>query len=114
MITLRKSLAAWLSPDFKNVFRAEVAALDESLLPLQQGLSYGNYADGSDLSVLVLNVSESNKAIQVKTGIFYQGFIAGCNCSDDPTASSEGHTEYCEVQWVIDKTTAEATVTLLS
>ncbi len=112
MIILKKSLSAWQSPEFKKVFQAEVASLDDTLLPLQEGLSYANFADGSDMSVLVLNQAETEKLLIIKTGIFYQGLIAGCNCSDDPTPP-DSHTEYCEVSFEIDKKTAKTKVLLI-
>ncbi|HIO91711.1 MAG TPA: hypothetical protein EYG68_02570 [Leucothrix mucor] len=112
MIILKKSLAAWQSDHFKNTFRDEVISLDDTLLPLQEGLSYANFADGSDMSVLILNVSTSDKLLLVKTGIFYQGLITGCNCSDDPTPP-DSHTEYCEIRFEINKITAETQAVLL-
>jgi hypothetical protein len=112
MLKLEKSLTAWRTDLFKQTFRNEVGALDETALPLQEGLSRANYVDASDLSVLVLNIAETDALIQVKTGIFYQGIIAGCNCSDDPSPMAS-HTEYCEMRFEIDKKTAETVVLLL-
>lgn len=112
MIILKKSLAAWKTDHFKQVFREEVSALDETSLPLQEGLSRANYADGSDLSVIVLNITETNLQIQVKTGIFYEGMITGCHCSDDPSPMAS-HTEYCEIRFELNKKTAKTTVVLL-
>ncbi len=112
MISLKKSLAAWQSPEFKQVFQEEVASLDDTLLPLQKGLSYSNFADGSDMSVLLLNSTETEEALLVKAGIFYQGFIAGCHCSDDPTPP-DSQTEYCEVRFEINRKTAQTMAILL-
>ena len=112
MIILKKSLAAWQSPEFKKIFQQEVASLDDTLLPLQEGLSTASFADGSDMSVLVLNATETELDLQIKTGIFYQGLIAGCNCSDDPTPP-DSHTEYCEIRFEINKITAETVAVLL-
>ena len=112
MIILKKSLAAWQSSAFNKVFKEEIANLDDTLLPLQEGLSYTNFADGSDMSVIVLNTLENEKSLHIKTGIFYQGFITGCNCSDDPTPP-DSHTEYCEIRFEIDKQTAQTTAVLL-
>jgi hypothetical protein len=111
-ISLGKSLKAWQTNQFKQIFCDEVSALDETSLPLQEGLSRANYVDASDLSVLILNISETGALIQVKTGIFYQGIIAGCNCSDDPSPMPS-HTEYCEIRFEINKKTAESAIFLL-
>jgi len=62
--------------------------------------------------VVILNVTETENVIRAKTGIIYAGIIAGSCCADDPTPMSE-QTEYCEVQFDINKMTAETTVTIL-
>lgn len=113
MIQLFKSLNAWETPGFKDVLKTEIEQLDGTVLPLQQGLSIGNYTSGDNFSVMVLNVSEDSMLIHAKTGIFYTGMITGCSCADDPTPVNE-HAEYCEVQFDINKNTAETTVTLLT
>ncbi|MCK5918155.1 MAG: hypothetical protein KAG34_07000, partial [Cocleimonas sp.] len=56
MITLEKSLKAWRTDQFKLILRDEISVLDETSLPLQEELSYANYVDASDLSVLILNI----------------------------------------------------------
>jgi len=112
MIKLEQSLKAWRTDQFKQVLRDEISALDETSLPLQEGLSRANFVDASDLSVLILNIAETDALIRVKTGIFYQGIIAGCNCSDDPSPMPS-HTEYCEMRFEIDKQSAETTVLLV-
>lgn len=110
--TLPKSLAAWTSDEFKSVFKQEVALLDEYRLPLQQALSNSNLADGSDISVLILNSFDAGQSITVKTALFYHGFVSGCNCSDDPSPM-ESTNEYCELMLSINKQTAETSVELL-
>ena len=82
-------------------------------LPLQQGLSTGNYVTAEPVSVMINSVAEMENIIRVRAGIFYQGVLGGCSCADDPTPTSESN-EYCEVQLDIDKTTAETAVTLIS
>ena len=109
---LTDSLAAWETPDFTDVFKAEVKQLDPDLLPLQQGLAHSSSANGANLGVTILNLGETPDAIQVKAGLFYSGIIAGCSCADDPTTQHEVN-EYCEVRFAINKDTGEATVTLL-
>jgi len=113
MIQLTNSINAWKTPDFNDTLKGEVEQLDAMLLPLQQGLSQGNYTSGDNFSVMVLNVSEDPEFIHAKTGIFYTGMITGCSCADDPTPVDE-HAEYCEVQFDINKNTAETIVTLLT
>ena len=62
---------------------------------------------------MILNTAEENDSIQVKAGIFYTGIIAGCSCSDDPSPTDEQN-EYCELQFIINKNTAETSVNLLN
>ena len=62
---------------------------------------------------MILNTTEENDSIQIKAGIFYTGIIAGCSCSDDPSPTDEQN-EYCELQFIINKNTAETSVNLLN
>ena len=111
MIRLENALNAWGTPSFNEVLKTEIEALTAEELPLQQGLSSGSYALDNKIKVMIISVSEDNDIIRVKTGIFYTGIIAGCNCADDPSPADE-QTEYCVVQVDIDKATAETEITL--
>ena len=113
MLRLTKALSAWGTPDFKDVLKKEIEQLDANQLPLQQGISAGNYVLGDKFSVMILGVSEEKDFIHARAGIFYTSIIAGCSCADDPTPISE-LSEYCEVRLDIDKKTAETTVVLLT
>lgn len=110
---LSKSLSAWNTPDFEEIVKQEIQSLDGKLLPLQQGLSHSSYASEENFSAVVLGVSDGEVSIRVKTGVFYTGLIPGCSCADDPAPESE-YSEYCEVEFNIDKKTAETRVRLLS
>ena len=112
MIQLTKSLKAWGSPSFQDVLKDEIEHLDAAALPLQQGLSQGSYASPDGISVMIISTIEEPDCIRAKTGIHFSGIIAGCNCADDPTPV-DGHPEYCEVQFDIDRKTAVTTITLL-
>ena len=112
MQKLQKSLEAWESQDFGSAFKEEVRRMGVDSLPLQAGLSRSSHVSGSQYDVVVLNVAEEPQRILVKAGIFYQGIIAGCSCADDPTPVDE-QTEYCVLQFDIDKQTAETAITLV-
>jgi len=112
MIRLPQSLNAWETPGFRDALKLEIEQLDAGLLPLQQGLAVSSYVTERPFQVMILSVREEAGSIQVRAGIFYTGVIAGCSCADDPTPVDELN-EYCEVQLVIDRKTAETTVTLL-
>ena len=112
MILFTKSLNAWGTSGFEDVFKAEVEQLDTGQLPLQQGLAASSYVTDSPRKALIIRVADDAGFIQVKAGIFYSGIIAGCSCADDPTPVGEQN-EYCEVWIEINKETAETTITLL-
>lgn len=113
MLKLTSSLNAWCQPIFDDIFKQEVATMNVTLLPLQQALTHSNFTDGSKRSVMIISATATTEAIHIKTGIFYVGMITGCSCADDPTPLSE-IAEYCEIQFDIDRVTAETTITLLN
>ena len=113
MIRLDKSLRAWGSADFETILKREVEELGSDQLPLQQGLSLSSHVAESPFTMMIHRVAETEDAIRIKAGIFYQGIIAGCSCADDPTPANENN-EYCEVQLVIDKKTAATEVALFA
>ena len=112
MFFLPLSLKAFTTASFNDVLKQEVCALDASLLPLQQGLQNSSYAISDKLAVTVLDVKQDDTNITVKAGLLYNGIIAGCSCSDDPTPTDETN-EYCDVLFCINRQTAETTVTLV-
>jgi hypothetical protein len=112
MVKLDIALSAWGTPGFYELLKQEVAQLDYAKLPLQQGLSTGNYVSDAPISVSIHSVLEMENVIRVKAGIFYQGIIGGCSCTDDPTPVSDIN-EYCEVQLDIDRVSANTTVMLV-
>lgn len=113
MIRLDKALRAWGTPDFEAVLKQEIEQLGVDQLPLQQGLSTGNYVTADPLTVVINSVAEIDKVIRIKAGIFFKSVIGGCSCADDPTPTSEIN-EYCEVQLDIDKATAATAVALIT
>jgi len=62
---------------------------------------------------MIIGVSEVRDALRVRAGVFYKSVIAGCSCADDPTPINE-RAEYCELEFEIDRKTANARVSLLS
>ena len=110
---LTHTLRAWDTPGFEDTLKQELAQLGANHLPLQQGLTTGNYVADAPLTVAIHSVVEMGNVIRVRAGIFYSGVIGGCSCADDPTPTSDIN-EYCEVQLYIDKATAATTVVLIS
>ena len=113
MLKLVNSLQAWGTADFNAVLKQEIALMGADHLPLQQGLSVGNYVLDTPVTVLINRIDEHEKTIRVIAGIFFQSIIGGCSCADDPTPVSEIN-EYCEIQLDIDRSSALTAVTLLA
>lgn len=113
LIYFKASSRAWGTPNFQAVFKQEVEKLDLEQLPLQKGLTCANYVSDAPITMAVHSVVELEKVIRVKSGIFYQGILGGCSCTDDPTPASDIN-EYCEVQFDIDKLTAVTVITLIA
>lgn len=111
-MVLNKALAAWGKPGFQAVFSAEVQGLGVNALPLQAGLAHSSQVSGDSFSVMVLESSATATHLQIRAGIFYAGVIIGSCCADDPTPLCE-QPEYCELLFMIERSTAATTVTLL-
>ena len=112
MIKLIHTVQAFGNSNFNSIVKDEIQNISPELLPLQQGLSLSSYVGNTPFSITILNVANEDSMIKIKTGVFYTGIIAGCSCSDDPTPTDEQN-EYCEIQFTINKTTAETDVLLL-
>ena len=113
MIRLDKALKAWGTPDFAVILKQEIAQLGTDRLPLQQGLSIGNYVADEPITVAINSIAEMEGIIRATAGIFFKGVIGGCSCTDDPTPASDIN-EYCEVQLDIDRFTAATTIALVA
>ena len=113
MIRLDKSLSAWGTREFSDVLKTELKQLQADQLPLQQGLSIGNYVADEPFTCVINHAAERDGVICVTLGIFFKSVIGGCSCTDDPTPASEIN-EYCEVQLDIDRDSAAATVALVA
>ncbi len=111
MVRLDKALSAWGTPDFAAMLKREIEQLGPEQLPLQQGLSAGNYALDEPVTARILDVAELQGAIRVKAGIFFGSVIGGCSCADDPTPVDRIE-EYCEILLDIDKATGLARIEL--
>lgn len=98
------SLRDWGSDSFPQTLKSEIENLKTGALPLDKGVFQGGYIDDSNLAITVLHVTDDEKTIQAKVGIFFTEIVAGCSCGDEPMEQNA----YCEMQISIDKATAEA------
>lgn len=108
-VSLQRSLAAWGTPQFDDVFKRELEAVPVDVLPLQLGLSRGTSVLDEPRNVMIIAVTDTAQSIHARVGVFYSGILAGCSCADDPTPV-EAQPEYVELALDIDKTTGEAHV----
>ena len=112
MIRFDMALREWGTPAFATVLKEEIERLDPDLLPLQQGLARSSSVAPGAPTAMVIGASADGGSIRARAGIFYAGIIAGCSCADDPTPASE-IAEYCEAEFVIDRRSGDATVSLI-
>ena len=114
MIRLAKALAAWGTPEFDAALKRELEQLPMDALPLQAGLSASSYVlDNRNIQAMVIDAHEQAGHVRAKVGIFYSGILGGCACADDPTPVNE-NSEYCVVQFDIDRDTADTVATLVN
>jgi hypothetical protein len=111
MFCLDRSLRAFGTAGFESTLKQELAQYAAEL-PLQRGLAYSDHVADEPLTVLLISQSGTERSICVRVGLFYQGLLAGCSCADDPTPANTVN-EYCEVELLIDRATADTTVSLL-
>lgn len=112
MLQLTHSLQHWQQADFSDTFLGEVSSLSLQQLPLQQAMSVGNMVTDDPPTIMINGSQENEDAIVVRTGVFFSSIIAGCSCADDPTPV-DTNPEYCELEFVIDKTTAYTRVSIV-
>lgn len=104
---LPRALAAWDTPEFEGVLKAELAHLGAGALPLQP--VRGSHVIAAAVSVLVLETEVSAATLQIRAGVHFQSVIAGCSCADDPTPV-DTLDEYSEVRIVLDRESGEAEI----
>jgi hypothetical protein len=109
LVILRQALQNWASELFEQSLKQELMALDPALLPLQQGVQQGGYADGSDRAFSLLTAVDCGLQVKVQVGVFFSEIISGCSCGDDPVTENA----YCEFLLMIDKRTAETIIELI-
>lgn len=110
MTRLTKSLQQWETETFSKMLKQELENLEPGVLPLNLATTQGGLVDDSNICALINQVSDNKTEIHVKTGIFFNEIIAGCNCNDDPASDNT----YCELLVIIDKNTAEVTFNLIT
>ena len=113
MSYFKKSLAAWKTEQFEDCFKQEVCTLKVDDLPLQQALKQGSHASVEGISVMITRSEETMDTILVNAGIFFNSFLAGCHCSDDPS-TQDSYAEFGEFSFRIDKKNAKLAVKLIN
>lgn len=92
-IFLPNTLAAWqnqaASDVIKQTLTQELNQLDKTQLPLQQGLTQGNWVVEQPIQLLILDLQTNAEFLSIKTLIFYSSLNAGSCCENDPTPLCE-------------------------
>lgn len=102
MNTLKKSLSAWKSNTFKEIFVTETLELSLDTIPLYLATEQGGIIKPESISLSILSTSEDDNNIKIKAGFFFTEIIGGCNCDDDPSEANV----YCVFLISIKKTNA--------
>ena len=113
MPKLNKSLQAWESESFNQTLCDEIRKLGADALPLHEATSQGGFVDDSNLTISVLSAADDDRLIRVKIGAFFNEIVGGCNCADDPSPGTISSNIYCELQVIIDRSSAEADITII-
>lgn len=112
MISFADALRAWGGEDFQAVLKHQLEQLSHDQLPLQQGLRYSSQVSDEPFTAVILGSDDRPRDILVRASLFYSGVTGGCSCADDPTPL-DTLTEQCTLEIRIDKTSAEARVSLV-
>jgi hypothetical protein len=111
MRRLGSALQLWGSERFEAKVKQALKDLPHHELPLQQALQHSSQVSDEPIQVMFLDAVEFIGYNKVRVGVFYSGIIAGCNCADDPTPV-DTVSEYCTLELVIDRCSAEVEVLL--
>jgi len=107
---LPTSRQRWATGSFERALKHELRQLQQGTLPLAAGTTQGGMVDDSDISVTVLNSTESIDDIIVRVSVFFSEIVGGCNCHDDPVSENA----HCNLLVTIDKVTALAKFEVLA
>ena len=109
MAIMSNSLRDWNSDAFGQTFKAEMEGFRKDVLPLERVIGKGNSVYDGDLEVVVNAVTDNEKFIQARVGIYFAEVVACCSCGETPPIDEA----YCELDVTIDKSSAAAEFTLL-
>ena len=104
MTSLTQSLKHWNTPGFETALKAELASLDDGVLPLQLAATHGGMVDGNNLAISVISTSEAGDNLLARVGIFFTEVVGGCSCGDEPFEANA----YCVLDIRLDKSTGVA------
>lgn len=109
MAKMANSLRDWQSERFEQSFKTEMEGFRKDVLPLNEVIGEGNTAYDGDLGAMINGVSEDERFIRVRAGLFFAEIVSCCSCGEgDPIEEA-----YCELEVTIDKSDAEATFTVI-
>ena len=114
---LPNTLCAWqnraASDVIKQTLTQELNQLDKTQLPLQQGLTQGNWVAEQPIQLMILDLQSNTEFLTIKALIFYSSLNAGSCCENDPTPLCE-LPENITLQLKISRQDARTQVDLLA
>ena len=105
MTLLKASAGAWGTNSFNSTLKSELERLKSDILPIAQAIAEGNTLDDSDLGVIINEVSDDERHIYAKVGVFFAEIISCLTCSGGDGMCDEA---YCEVRVTISKESGAA------
>lgn len=116
-ISLPNTLSAWQNQaeasTLKQTLTQELNQLDKTQLPLQNGLTQGNWVIDQPIQLMILDQQARANTLTIKVLIFYSSLNAGSCCENDPSPNCE-LTETITVLLQISRQDALTQVRLLS
>lgn len=107
-LKFNRAIRALGEKSFESAFLQEAIA-QSNLLPLHKACHSGGVVKDGSVSISVLSVDEDQGFIKVKTQIFFDEVVGGCNCNDDPFEQ----VQMCEALFLLNEEDAQSEFVML-
>ncbi|MDH5228931.1 MAG: hypothetical protein OEY38_02620 [Gammaproteobacteria bacterium] len=101
MSTISNVLQSWGTPHYIDNLKAFLSQISIHELPLQQAMNAGFCIDDQLCQFMHIESKRDASQFSIKLGVFFQTWLVGCNCSDDPGTESPS-AEFAEIILLID------------
>jgi hypothetical protein len=72
----------------ETALRLALQRLPPGTLPLHEACTQGGVVDDGDLGISLLHWATAGSQVRIRVGVFFSEIVGGCNCHDDPVATS--------------------------